>query len=504
MPVNNLQKVLAKGAKRWNAWRSKHPKEKSPDLVGADLSGVDLEGADLSGANLMGANLSKANLEKANLSDANLTGADLREASLKGARARGAQLSYAKLEGAQLEGADFTMSTTEKIGGIATYYPEGEAPLGVLPGKAAPTSETLEKLFKGVKHWNKWRSDNPYVKWPDLLECSLPGCDLSGINLAGALLAGAKLNEVNLTNADLKHAVLEETDLGNANLTGADLSSAAMSLARLFGADLTGAKLRDADLVGAELGYANLTNSDLTGANLSDVQLNNTNLSGAILTGCRVHGVAAWRIQGTPGDQSDLIITRSDEPDLTVDNLEVAQFIYLLINNEKIRDVIDTITSKVVLILGRFTDDRIAVLRALREELRAHDFTPILFDFDKPSSKDVTGTVETLARMARFIIADLTDPSSIPHELATIVPQLRTTPIQPLRLAGSGGYGMFDEFQRAYKWVLEVHEYVNSKTLIKNLAMIIAPADEMAGQLRRALPDQPPAVTKKRRGKRRG
>lgn len=487
MPLKNLEHLAAKGAEHWNAWRSQHPGEKSLDLSGADLSGVDLEGADLSGSNLMGADLSKANLEKANLSDANLTGADLREASLKNARVRGAQLSYVKLDGAQLDGADFTMSSTEKIGPIITFYPEGEAPLGVLPAKATPTSETLEKLFKGVESWNKWRSDNPHVEWPDLLECVLPHCDLSGINLAGALLAGANLSGANLTNANLKGATLEETNLNSANLSGADLSSAAMSLARLFGANLTGATIRDADLSGAELGYADLTNADLTGTNLADVQLNNTNLSGTLLTGCRVHGVATWRIKGTPGNQSDLIITRSDEPDLTVDNLELAQFIYLLINNEKIRDVIDTITSKVVLILGRFTEDRIAVLHSLREELRDHNYTPILFDFDKPVSKDVTGTVETLARMARFIIADLTDPSSIPHELATIVPQLRTTPIQPLRLAGSGGYSMFDDFQRAYRWVLEVHEYVDSKTLIEDLPKIITPADKMAEQIRSTL-----------------
>jgi len=49
----------------------------------------------------------------------------------------------------------------------------------------------------------------------------------------------------------------------------------------------------------------------------------------------------------------NLIITDDNEPTITVDNLEVAQFIYLLLNNQKIRDVIDTITSKVVLILGR-------------------------------------------------------------------------------------------------------------------------------------------------------
>ena len=47
--------------------------------------------------------------------------------------------------------------------------------------------------------------------------------------------------------------------------------------------------------------------------------------------------------------QSNLIITPHNESVIQVDNLEVAQFIYLLLNNEKVRTVIDTITSKVVL-----------------------------------------------------------------------------------------------------------------------------------------------------------
>jgi hypothetical protein len=50
-----------------------------------------------------------------------------------------------------------------------------------------------------------------------------------------------------------------------------------------------------------------------------------------------------------------------------------------MLNNQKVRDVIDAITSKVVLILGRFAADRRAVLDALREELRKRDYLPILF-----------------------------------------------------------------------------------------------------------------------------
>ena len=63
-----------------------------------------------------------------------------------------------------------------------------------------------------------------------------------------------------------------------------------------------------------------------------------------------------------------------------VDNIKVAQFIYLLLNNEEVRHVIDTITSKAVLILGRFSPERKIILDRLREELRKRHYVPIMFD----------------------------------------------------------------------------------------------------------------------------
>src|SRR2546421_693848 len=86
-----------------------------------------------------------------------------------------------------------------------------------------------------------------------------------------------------------------------------------------------------------------------------------------------------------------------------------AELIYMLLNNAEIRNVIDTITSKVVLILGRFTPERKFVLDAIRDVLRQHNYLPILFDFEKPSSRDFTETVRTLAHMSRFILADITE-----------------------------------------------------------------------------------------------
>src|SRR5262249_6196092 len=154
----------------------------------------------------------------------------------------------------------------------------------------------------------------------------------------------------------------------------ANLREASLSRANLYGANLRDANLNDADLSGAHLNYANLVEADLRSANL---------------TGCGVYGVSAWGLKlSEETRQHNLIITKHNEAKITVDNIEVAQFIYLMLNNQKIRSVIDTITSKAVLILGRFTAERKAVLDALRDELRKRDYLPILFDFDKPTSRN--------------------------------------------------------------------------------------------------------------------
>jgi uncharacterized protein YjbI with pentapeptide repeats len=308
----------------------------------------------------------------------------------------------------------------------------------------------IAQLMKGVDAWNAWRDEFPLRKG-----------DLGGADLSRANLSGANLTRTNLSGADLREA-------------------------KLFQSQLFGADLREANLSGADLAEANLSNAVLTGAKLVGVVLFDTNLreadlTGADLTGCYVYGVSAWGLKLEGAKQQNLIITQHDEPEITVDNIEVAQFVYLLLHNEKIRDVIDTITSKAVLILGRFTDERKAVLDALREELRKRDYLPILFDFAVPARRNITETVSLLARMARFIIADLTDPSSIPQELQAIIPSVRV-PVQPVLLEGSPLYSMFKDFED-YPWVLPVHQYRGPEQLLGTLAEVIAPAEAKAKAL---------------------
>ena len=343
----------------------------------------------------------------------------------------------------------------------------------------------------------------------NLLRSNLSGADLSEANLVGANLAFAYLGEANLYRTNLSGANLSRTRLGRANLRKAnlheanlheadlheaDLYEADLHEADLYGTDLRGANLRGADLRGIDLRGADFRGADLQEANLSYARIIRTNLTRAKLNGCRVYGISVWDAKLEDTEQLNLVIKPelapfesevNVGPTITVDNIEVAQFIYLLLNNQRIRQIIDTITSKVVLILGRFTPERKVILDALRDAFRKHNYSPILFDFEIPESRDITETVSLLARMARFVIADLTDAKSIPQELSMIIPDLPSVPIQPLSHVSDREYSMFEHFRR-YPWVLKDYHYISVDDLLSALKEhIIDPVEQKVQELRR-------------------
>jgi uncharacterized protein YjbI with pentapeptide repeats len=355
--------------------------------------------------------------------------------------------------------------------------------------------EHLGIVEQGVLKWNQWRKDYPDIQ-PDLSEIYLghipflhmdsnderTSIDLHGTNLSGSFLPSAGLLEVNLSGANLHEAKLTGAWFLGADLSDADLHGAELGGADLMAAKCSGANLSGANLCNSNLSYTDLSRANLMGADLSKAVLVETDLTGANLTQCSIYGISAWNVQLKGAKQDGLIITRSNEPTITVDNLKVAQFIYLLLNNQEIREVIDTITTKVVLILGRFTPERKAVLDALKEALRTQEYLPILFDFDKPSTRDLTETVSTLAHLARFIIADLTEPSSLPKELEAVVPTL-AVPVQPLLEGSTRPYAMFRDYWK-YPWVLEVYRYNGLEDLLASLKEhVIEPAERKAKEL---------------------
>ena len=118
-------------------------------------------------------------------------------------------------------------------------------------------------------------------------------------------------------------------------------------------------------------------------------------------------------------------------------------------HNEKIRNVVDTIGKKGVLILGRFTEERKLVLDAIRDRLRELGFVPMMFDFEKPLQRDFTETIRILARLSRFIIADITNPKPSPLELQATMPDYMI-PFVPIIHENEEPFAMFRDLKQKY------------------------------------------------------
>ena len=377
----------------------------------------------------------------------------------------------------------------------------------------------LALLRQGVDVWNAWREKEPLVR-PDLIganlsDANLSVANLSRVNLRDANLSAANLNRANLFEADLLKANLSDANLNAANLNGANVSVANLSRADLSGATLVmahftvanlsganlnramlrrtdfsaaklcAANLSDADLIGASLVQASLVGANLSGANLIGASLVGANLDDADLTGCLIYGISAWSVKlNERTKQQGLVITASGDQVVTVDDLEVAQFVYLLLHNEKIRRVIDTIGKKGVLLLGRFTEGRIVVLDRLREELRERGYLPIVFNFDKPETKDFTETVRLLAGLSKFVIADITNPKSAPLELQATVPEIMV-PFRPIIEEGEKPFAMLQDLWIKHReWMFEPIHYSSVDALIASLdEKIIRPAEARFAEL---------------------
>ena len=368
--------------------------------------------------------------------------------------------------------------------------------------------EHLEILKQGVDTWNEWRLQKQIelrrkstqdkklaFNFDYFMEASMDSAlgtnltnlidvNLEGVDLNGAMLPGVNFRRANLQEIDLDGAIGSDADFSHTNLMASNLSYAFLVRTDFSHADLSNADLTGADLTGARFWETDLTNADLRGANLTGASLIEANIAGAKISKCSVYGVNVWNLKGEFADQDDLIID-SNGSKITVDNIKTAQFLYLILNNEEIRGVINTLTSRSVLILGRFAiPERKDILDALRSKLRECNLLPIVFDFDRPIDRDFTETIKILAGMSYFVIADVTNPKSSPLELQATIPDYQI-PFVPIIQKGEQPFAMMVDLQKKYDWVLPTRAYSSKESLINGLKQaIVIPAIQKHNELR--------------------
>lgn len=338
----------------------------------------------------------------------------------------------------------------------------------------------LEILKQGVAAWNRWRSDNVQVM-PNLTHGFFVGIHREVKNgPPRPLMKGerGRLAGINFSGANLREANFEFVDLDGANLLGADLEGANLQHVNLSNACLDGANLKDANLKSAMLNGASLV-----GANLMRATLVGTDLRGTNLADCNIFGISAWNVQTDEStNQSRLRIANYNEPEFQAPSLEIAQFVYLLLKHRNLRAVISAVVDRGVLILGRFSPERKEVLNAVADRLIKLGYLPLLFDFERVQGMDYTETIMTLAGLARFVLADISQPRSVQQEAHAIIPNFQRPFIAFLQ-NGEEPWSMFGDLMK-HPWVSrDVRGYTEIGSLLDELPRMIDEAEEIRERL---------------------
>ena len=305
-----------------------------------------------------------------------------------------------------------------------------------------------------------------------ILDCA----DLSGASMVGAHLSRASIRDANLCGIEAYEAVFLEADIFNSNLSSAKLCRSDFRFAQVLNCNL-----KQADLSESSLRNADFTDSDLEGASLEFCIANRTKFINARLSTCRVYGANFWDIDTTGASQRDLrvdpygggsrnVIIKADGhqerplPVISVDDLEIAHFIYSVATNSGFKKIIEKMTSKLVLILGRFSAASMQDLLAIKDELSALNLIPVIFNFDGPLSRDSMETVSTIAHLCKFVVANLTEARSVLQELQHIIPNLPSVPVIPIIAASHPLPGMLDHL-RNFRNLLPLETYRDTKHL---------------------------------------
>lgn len=329
--------------------------------------------------------------------------------------------------------------------------------------------EQIALLRDGTEKWNSWRKEHPniapslrdvnfvaefsgdgFYDLPVFSNTDFSGTDFNMVSFRNCQFCDCCFDGAKITFADLVDSYFESCTFRNVNMRVTAIGNAAFNNCIFENSDLSYCSAEKTSFKGSSFKNTKLEHMSLVANDFSDTQLFD----------CNVYGISSWDLNLENSSQKDLIITPDDKTIITVDNIELAQFLYLIINNDKLRNVIDTITSKVVLILGNFSEERKKILDEIREKLRTYDLIPVMFDFEKPNSRNLTETVKTLAVMSRFVIVDISSPRSTPHEIANFAISLPSVSVYPIIVDSEKEFGMFADYA-SYPWIKPITKYNN-------------------------------------------
>jgi uncharacterized protein YjbI with pentapeptide repeats len=312
------------------------------------------------------------------------------------------------------------------------------------------TEEDISRiLMQGAAVWNSWRELNPgslnfaRPRWYDcrgsggLQVKGLNRVNFSGMNLSDVSIHNAFAEGLNLKDSTFENTHFEEGDFSRANFCGTTFRNAKFNKTIL-----TGANFDDATFVNCNLNRVNLVGASFRVKEITETV---------------VYGIAAWDLVTSDEiKQSKLVIEKTyklysdliqqGKIPMMVDDIELAQFVYYLNDHKKMRDTLNILNDKGVLLLGGFKSGGLERLYSVRDWLKSRGYMAMIFDFARPDKLSLTETVVTMAGLSKFTFVDLSG-ASVPAELQAVLSHIK----KPV-LAFGDPYALFPDLAD-HTWV---------------------------------------------------
>jgi len=323
-----------------------------------------------------------------------------------------------------------------------------------------------EIILQGSAVSNKWCSKNKgpqFFSKPNWYDCPNE--------------TGTQIKEENRVN--FNRIIFTDVSIHNAFAEGLHINNAIITNCHFEEGDFSRADFSNSTFRNTKFNKTILTDANFDGASFINCNLNRVNLTNArfCLDEIRetvVYGISAWDLHTCDKmKQSKLIIERtyelysdfieSGKIPMMADNIELAQFIYYLSDHKKMRETINILNNKGILLLGQFKDGGIERLYKLREWLLERNYSPMIFDFIRPDNMDFTETIITMAGLSKIIIADLSG-GSVPHELHATLTNFQKPLIAFYK---EEAYSLIADLKRKNPFVFEIKMKDDSDLLAK-------------------------------------
>jgi uncharacterized protein YjbI with pentapeptide repeats len=443
-------KKLASGLQAWNAYRSGAKDRirlsdvnlsgrsfQQFDLNNTDFLRCNFRDTDFAGANLEGCSFSECGLRNTVFSGARLAGSDFSNESLDGCHFSGARAIGMTLRGSTLRSCKFVEANLSKADLGMAHIEQSEFRAAKMKQVVAHGATLVDSDFSSAD-----MSDS------ELVDCDIARCILSTATLSKSRVDRSRwtqctLHGVDASNVSANGAQFDDCNFRRAVLDGLIACNVQFKRGSLAQTNLIASRWDSAVLDGVRMEYALLCKAKLTDTRIVD---------------CHVFGISCWGTDFSRCIQQSIRAYATGSYSIHVNSIEYSFFLYQCMENRHFKTLFESTTDKLVLILGRFSEDAVSGVEALRSAVTRCGLIPVVFDFEKPDAHDLTEVVLSLALLSRFIVVDLSDPKCTPHEIASMAPHINR-PVASVIRSGQRPYAMFSDMSDRYRWVLPPVSY---------------------------------------------